>query len=203
MFSSGNLLPIGANALGLLGISGIATLGTLIAPPMASTGDPATGPDAKPSWSQLVYVDGEIDVSRVQMLFFTILVALFVVINIVDHYAIPDIPDSYLGLMGISNGVYILRKFVPPAAPGGATQGKGVKAITVTARGQGYDAATTVALEGGGGSGARGAVKVAADGTIVEVSVIDQGKGYTSAPKVTFSDPTQKGSGAAATAELG
>jgi hypothetical protein len=67
-----------------------------------------------PSWSDLVVWDGigEIEITRVQMLTFTALAAMFVVINIVDESRIPDIPNSIVLLMGLSNGLYVGGKFV-------------------------------------------------------------------------------------------
>jgi hypothetical protein len=55
-------------------------------------------------------------VTRLQMLFFTVLIALFVSIHVIDSFEIPEIPSSFLGLMGLSNGVYLLKKFVPGKA---------------------------------------------------------------------------------------
>jgi hypothetical protein len=31
----------------------------------------------------------------------------------IDSFQIPEIPPSFLGLMGLSNGVYLLSKFLP------------------------------------------------------------------------------------------
>jgi len=70
----------------------------------------------QPLWADLVIKpDGanEIDVTRVQMLFFTVVTAVFVAIKIVYSYTIPDIPQGVLVLMGISNGIYLTAKFVP------------------------------------------------------------------------------------------
>jgi hypothetical protein len=70
----------------------------------------------QPLWADLVIKpDGanEIDVTRVQMLFFTVVTALFVAIKIMYSYTIPDIPQGFLVLMGISNGIYLTAKFVP------------------------------------------------------------------------------------------
>jgi fibronectin type III domain protein len=68
-----------------------------------------------PGWADLVLDPdkGEIDVTRVQMLFFTLIVAVFVTLRVVTSGQIPDIPESFLLLMGISNGVYLTAKFVP------------------------------------------------------------------------------------------
>ncbi|HEY2069395.1 MAG TPA: fibronectin type III domain-containing protein [Rhizomicrobium sp.] len=67
-----------------------------------------------PRWSDLVVWDGqhELDITRVQMLVFTVLAAIFVVLKIGDDSAIPQIPDSVILLMGLSNGVYVGGKFV-------------------------------------------------------------------------------------------
>jgi hypothetical protein len=68
-----------------------------------------------PRWSDLVVVDGEtdeeeIDVTRVQMLVFTVISAAFVAIKVLNSYEIPEIPSGFLVLMGISNGVYVTGK---------------------------------------------------------------------------------------------
>jgi hypothetical protein len=67
-----------------------------------------------PRWSDLVMeeIEGrELDVTRVQMLLFTLVTAGFVVVKVITSYEIPDIPESFLILMGISNGVYVTSKF--------------------------------------------------------------------------------------------
>jgi len=68
-----------------------------------------------PKWSDLVTDTdrpAEIDVTRVQMLFFTIISASFVALNIADTGTMPDIDPTYVTLMGISNGVYATAKFI-------------------------------------------------------------------------------------------
>lgn len=68
-----------------------------------------------PKWSDLVTDTdrpAEIDVTRVQMLFFTAISAVFVALNIVETGTIPEIDQTYVTLMGISNGVYVTTKFV-------------------------------------------------------------------------------------------
>jgi hypothetical protein len=70
----------------------------------------------QPVWSDLVVTPhhpGEIDVTRVQMLFFTLISVAFVAIKLITGYMIPDIPEGFMLLMGISNGVYLSAKFVP------------------------------------------------------------------------------------------
>jgi hypothetical protein len=69
-----------------------------------------------PQWADLVVTGdgrGEIDVTRAQMLFFTLVAALFVGMKVVTSYVIPEIPQGILLLMGISNGVYLTAKFIP------------------------------------------------------------------------------------------
>jgi hypothetical protein len=68
-----------------------------------------------PQWSDLVTGDAplpEVDVTRVQMLMFTVISAFFVALKIGESGTIPEIPSSYVTLMGISNGVYLTAKFV-------------------------------------------------------------------------------------------
>lgn len=79
-----------------------------------------------------------------------------------------------------------------------------VSAISVTAPGSGYTSPPTVALTGGGGSGAAAVAVLgtgANAGKVVGVTVTNPGTGYTSAPTVGFSGGG--GSGAAATAAYG
>lgn len=112
---SGNLIPISSQALVLLGISGAATLGSQLAPPPPPPAH--RGRTESPRWGDLVSDQGQLDVTRVQMLFFTVLVAAFVMVHVVDNYQIPAVPESFLTLVGISNGVYIVNKFIRPGVP--------------------------------------------------------------------------------------
>jgi hypothetical protein len=117
MTLSGELIEITSGTLVLLGISGAATLGSkfqsdredaAISPP-AVTSPPASS--HVPHWSDLVRSGTEIDVTRVQMIFFTLIIAAFVAMKVATSYAIPEIPDNFLVLMGISNGVYMGSKY--------------------------------------------------------------------------------------------
>lgn len=78
-------------------------------------------PSQTPRWSDLIVnettmKDGtkvrEIDVTRFQMLLFTLITAAFVLMNVLTTYVIPEIPTGFLTLMGISNGVYLGAKVV-------------------------------------------------------------------------------------------
>lgn len=120
MVLSGNLIAITTGTLVLLAVSGVVTVGNKMAPPPASVANapppPPPGVQRKPLWSDLVFNDDQPQISpaRVQMLFFTVIIALFVSLRVLTSGKIPEIPEGYLGLMGISNGVYLAAKFVRP-----------------------------------------------------------------------------------------
>lgn len=48
--------------------------------------------------------------TRFQMLLFTLITAVFVLMNVLTTYVIPEIPNGFLAVMGISNGVYLGSK---------------------------------------------------------------------------------------------
>ncbi len=73
-----------------------------------------------------------------------------------------------------------------------------VASATVSAGGSGYTAAPTVAITGGGGSGATATAGLA----VLSVAVTNGGSGYTSAPTVTFAAPPSGGTRATGTAVL-
>jgi hypothetical protein len=131
MVLSGELIQITTGTLVLLGISGAVTVAAALhdkslaqAAGAQATGTPA-GP-RKPRWSDLVVLetsDGQraIDITRVQMLYFTLITAVFVVMRVVATFVIPEIPDGFQILMGISNAVYMGSKVAQPA-PGASAQ---------------------------------------------------------------------------------
>jgi len=67
----------------------------------------------RPQWSDLVIVEGAIDATRVQMLIFTLISAAFVILKVLVSYTIPDIPENFQLLMGISNGIYVAGRQLP------------------------------------------------------------------------------------------
>ena len=126
MTLSGNLIEITSGTLVLLGISGASTVAAKVQSNAQDTAAQATGtpvtppPEAnhpRPRWSDLIVNlvqspdkaewRSEIDVTRVQMLFFTVITAGFVIISVVASYVIPTIPDGFQILMGISNALYV------------------------------------------------------------------------------------------------
>lgn len=61
-------------------------------------------------WSDLLTTDGQFDLFKLQMLLFTLLTGLYVVVTVVAEVVFPEIPDELLWLMGISNGSYVAAK---------------------------------------------------------------------------------------------
>lgn len=74
-----------------------------------------------------------------------------------------------------------------------------VSGFTISNGGSGYSTAPTVALTGGGGTGAT-AVAVLTAGVVTAIQIVNPGTGYTSAPSVGFSGGG--GTGAAATSAI-
>jgi hypothetical protein len=106
MCLSGDLIDVTNGTLALLGIAGASSL--------LAASQKTSGGGAQPSWTDLTAPeDGSpgTDVKRLQMLIFTLISAAFVLVKVLTSYVIPDIPNGYLLLMGISNGVYIGGKF--------------------------------------------------------------------------------------------
>jgi hypothetical protein len=115
MILSGNLVDLSTGTLSLLGISGGAALLARVKTkqPTGSARAVARDPATPMRWSDLVVVDGSVDVTRVQMLVFTLVSAAFVVIKVVATDEIPDIPPNFVLLMGLSNGVYATARRLP------------------------------------------------------------------------------------------
>lgn len=141
MTLSGALIDVPNQVLALLGISGFSALSAAYASrtkqedkqkeqsgddnpedpdktakarnPAAANADKPHDPKRVPKWEDLVVWDGrsEIDITRAQMLVFTVLAASFVVVKIIDESAIPSIPDGVVLLMGLTNGVYVGGKY--------------------------------------------------------------------------------------------
>jgi len=68
-----------------------------------------------------------------------------------------------------------------------------VTSYTPIRSGAGYNPAVrpTVTISGGGGTGARARANIGPDGTVLSLTVLAQGSGYTSVPTVTISAPEQ------------
>lgn len=130
MALSGELIQITSGTLVLLGISGAVSVISRWRDASQPTAAASDAPPRQPMWSDLVVHDQnghrEIDVTRVQMLYFTVITAVFVVMKVITSYVIPEIPEGFQILMGISNAVYVGSKVAPdssrtPAAPAAAS----------------------------------------------------------------------------------
>ncbi len=123
MVLSGNLISISTGTLTLLGIAGGTSILARVPPPKRD-GQPKTTPaSGPPRWRQLLLSNDDadatgVDVTRVQMLIFTLVTAAFVAVKVAVSYGIPEIPDNFLLLMGISNGVYIAGRQIPDRGKG-------------------------------------------------------------------------------------
>ena len=113
MAASGDLIQISNGTLVLLGIAGAAG----IASKAHSQGqDAAAAAAGTPPEITTLMSDssqgevGEIDVARMQMLMFTLIAATFVTAKVFASFVIPDIPEGFQILMGISNAVYVGAK---------------------------------------------------------------------------------------------
>jgi hypothetical protein len=126
MALSGDLIVISTGTLVLLGISGAVVLGAQAKNAADEKAAAANAPSPPvpaqraaprtPLWSDLIAsADEPIDVTRLQMLFFTLIAAAFVAMKVVVSYAIPEIPTEFLTLIGISNGVYMGSKLARPS----------------------------------------------------------------------------------------
>jgi hypothetical protein len=130
MTLSGNLISISDGTLVLLGIASAAALAARIpfAGQPVSVPPDSTAAPVMPEWSDLVVPDRttrEIDVTRLQMLAFTLITAAFVLIKVVVDYEIPTIPPNFLVLMGISNGVYVGGRRLPSQPKNGGVAPEG------------------------------------------------------------------------------
>ncbi len=116
---NGQLIDITPEILILLGISGggavmsrvvdsheIERCSTILGAHQAVQSDHKV----QPAWKDLLLSDGVIDLSRLQMLLFTLLTAIYVAITTAITYQFPEVPQGLLYLMGISNGLYLTAK---------------------------------------------------------------------------------------------
>ena len=94
----------------------IATNAGTNGPPSAIiTGQTGSAAARRPQWTDLVTDTdraAEIDVTRVQMLFFTVISACYVALHIISDGAIQEVGATYVELMGLSNGVYLTSKYL-------------------------------------------------------------------------------------------
>lgn len=114
--ASGGMASLNQTIMWLLGIGGTGSLAAKAVainlkqnnPSLAAAG--ANPEDVTVKAWDLISVNGRLDLTKLQMLLFTIVAGVFVVTNVWSQIAFPEIPTELLTLMGISNGVYVLGK---------------------------------------------------------------------------------------------
>jgi hypothetical protein len=127
---TGKLTDISMTILGLLGISGLgstvakgADAQRIVISPENSAWlyhknwmTPSRAPvdRSKASWRDFFSTDGEFDVYRYQSLIFSLVVVLAMIFGGVTQLATFTVPESILGIVGLSQAVYIGGKLVTP-----------------------------------------------------------------------------------------
>jgi hypothetical protein len=116
LIASGKLLDLTDEVLILLGITGgSSVIAKISASVKTEKGRDLSGVVARnPKWRDLVRTEGRPDLYKFQMLMFTTLAALFVVLKIAGTFEFPALPAGLLTLIGISNGVYLAAKTSSP-----------------------------------------------------------------------------------------
>jgi len=104
---------------------------------------------------------------------------------------------SLLWAVGLSDGRFINGAGDDVGIPPTVALGGGLSELNLTAGGTGYTSAPTVAITGGGGTGATATASVSG-GAVTGFTITNPGTGYTSAPTVGLTGGA--GTGAAATA---
>jgi hypothetical protein len=130
---TGVLSDVSTTILGLLGIAGIgsaAAKGTDVSRNRLSPDNAgwlfrkkwlgASGLAAtnKPSWRDIITSDGEFDVYRYQNCIFSLIVGIALLVTGVNELATFSIPQTLLGILGLSQGVYLAGKLVTPTSIG-------------------------------------------------------------------------------------
>lgn len=122
MVRTGSLPNLSNSVLGLLGITlAGSALARVAEGPVVETpnrlwllGTGVLDPTPRlPRWEDLITGEGEIDVTRVQALAFTVFAAAALVVNGTGDLARFEIPDQINYLMGISQAVYVAGKALP------------------------------------------------------------------------------------------
>jgi len=115
LVARGELLPL-TNVLALLGIAGTTSVFAKISSSSKAdqgrklTPSLAVPKYSMPEWKNLLQTGGKADLFKMQMALFTVVSAIYVVIRVVTHHEFPQLPEGFLTLMGISNGLYIGAK---------------------------------------------------------------------------------------------
>ena len=99
----------------VMALLGFAGLGSLTARWAAiGRGKKAAGEGdvvSEPRFWAMLETDGKIDLFKVQLLLFTVLIAAYVAFRVFRQSAFPELDTEFLLLMGVSNGLYVGTKF--------------------------------------------------------------------------------------------
>ncbi|GAC1368585.1 MAG: hypothetical protein NVSMB30_05340 [Hymenobacter sp.] len=173
-------LPTGANAIGTVGVTALPAL------PPGTNAIGTVGVTALPALPAGANAIGSVSVSN--------LPATQAVSGTVAVSTLPSLPTgtNAIGTVAVTGTTTVTGNVALPVGS--------IFAATVTAGGTAYTSAPTVALSGGGGSGATIAATIGTS-TITSATLTAGGSAYTTAPTVTLSGGG--GSGATITAAIG
>jgi hypothetical protein len=122
-FNTGNLMTMTNQVMILLGFAGVGSLSARWIASGRRLSPSSTVDKAKPPrfWA-ILEADGKVDLFKVQLLLFTVLIAGYVAFRIIRQSAFPELDPQFLLLMGVSNGLYVGTKFTQasPLAVAGA-----------------------------------------------------------------------------------
>jgi hypothetical protein len=117
-FSAGNLLAMTEQVMVLLGFAGA---GSLAARWVAASREPTPAHASSdvglrpPEFWAILENRGQLDLFKLQLFLFTVLIAAYVVFRVVRQSAFPELDPQLLMLMGVSNSLYVGSKFAPPS----------------------------------------------------------------------------------------
>jgi hypothetical protein len=124
---TGELTRVSGDVLTLLGISAgggvLSRVASLAAEPFSAAdrrvifgANILTRTEALPSWRQVLGGSGELDVTRLQALAFTLFTVGTLVLNGTQDLANFQVPPQIMQLLGLSQGIYIAGKLIPDAS---------------------------------------------------------------------------------------
>jgi hypothetical protein len=130
---TGALITISPTVVGLLGISGIGAVAAQATyqqktrlsfenwawlEDRGALKQPAPGANRGPYWRELVLTNREFDVYKLQTIIFTIVVAAALIVDGASDLSTFTVPETLLGVLGLSQVVYVGGVLVKPPATG-------------------------------------------------------------------------------------
>jgi hypothetical protein len=111
-----DLVVMTPEVMGLLGFAGA---GSIAARWIGSTNRAGLRPEKLkplPFW-YIAETDGALDLFKLQLLVFTVLIAGYVVLRVLMDAAFPKLDPNFLLLMGVANGLYVGSKVATSSPP--------------------------------------------------------------------------------------